>query len=50
MSQERLNGLEMLAIEKDMIGNIDVDIIIDDLHIKMLEETAFYDILWCVVL
>ncbi|XP_039043648.1 zinc finger MYM-type protein 1-like [Hibiscus syriacus] len=30
MSQERLNGLATLAIEKEMIGNIDVDVIIND--------------------
>ncbi|KAL0420690.1 UNVERIFIED_CONTAM: hypothetical protein Slati_3091900 [Sesamum latifolium] len=30
MSQERLNGLAILCIEKDMLGKIDVDSIIDD--------------------
>ncbi|KAK4437451.1 hypothetical protein Salat_0079000 [Sesamum alatum] len=30
MSQERLNGLAILCIEKDMLGKIDVDSMIDD--------------------
>jgi len=30
MSQDRLNGLAILCIEKDMIKNIDVDTIISD--------------------
>jgi hypothetical protein len=30
MSQERLNGLTTLSIEKDMLKNIDVDAIIND--------------------
>ncbi|XP_038994314.1 uncharacterized protein LOC120118313 [Hibiscus syriacus] len=30
MSQERLNGLATLSIENEMIGNIDVDVIIND--------------------
>jgi hypothetical protein len=30
MSREKLNGLTILSIEKDMLENIDVDVIIND--------------------
>jgi hypothetical protein len=30
MSQERLNGLATLSIEKDMLADIDVDVLIND--------------------
>jgi hypothetical protein len=30
MSQKRLNGFATLSIEKDMLDNIDVDVIIND--------------------
>jgi len=30
MSQERLSDLEILSIKKDMLENIDVDVIIND--------------------
>ncbi|XP_039023725.1 zinc finger MYM-type protein 1-like [Hibiscus syriacus] len=41
MSQERLNGLAILAIEKEMIGNIDVDVIINDFASQNARRTRF---------
>ena len=34
MSQERLNGLEILSIEKELLFKIDADVIIDDCFSK----------------
>ena len=34
MSQERLNGLAMLYIEKDVLNSIDINTIIDDFASK----------------
>jgi hypothetical protein len=36
MSQERLNGLANLSIEKDMVKNIDVDVIINDFAFQIV--------------
>lgn len=41
--EERLNSLTTLPIEKDMSENINYDAIINDLHLKMFEETASYE-------
>jgi hypothetical protein len=45
MSQERLNGLATLSIEKDMLADIDVDVLINDLFLKMFEEITSYKFL-----
>jgi hypothetical protein len=34
-----------LLIENDLLGNIDFDVIINDLHLKMLKETISYEFL-----
>ena len=34
MSQERLNGLEILSIEKELLFKIDADVIIDDFALR----------------
>ncbi|KAL6569647.1 hypothetical protein OROMI_014161 [Orobanche minor] len=39
MSQDRLNGLAILSIEKNMLKNIDVDCIIDDFASRSAEES-----------
>ncbi|XP_024989249.1 uncharacterized protein LOC112523805 [Cynara cardunculus var. scolymus] len=41
MSQERLNGLAILCIEKDMLDNIDLDVIIDDFASKNARRSCF---------
>ena len=46
MSQERLNGLTILCIGKNMLENIDVDSIINILHLEMLEDNVFYQHLY----
>ena len=46
MSQERLNGLAILCIEKNMLENIDVDTIINDFASKMLKDNVFYEHLY----
>ncbi|KAK8348298.1 hypothetical protein V6Z11_A06G074300 [Gossypium hirsutum] len=47
MSQERLNGLTILSVEKDFLGNIDVGIIINDFASQNTRRTHFFMIL-CV--
>ncbi|KAK8303276.1 hypothetical protein V6Z11_D04G140000 [Gossypium hirsutum] len=41
MSQERLNGLAILSIEKDFLENIDVDVIINDFASQNARRTHF---------
>ncbi|KAA3487142.1 zinc finger MYM-type protein 1-like [Gossypium australe] len=41
MSQELLNGLTILLIEKDFLENIDVDVIINDLASRNARRTLF---------
>ena len=41
MSQERLNGLAMCCIEKDMLDNIDLDTIISDFASKNARRCRF---------
>ena len=41
MSQERLNDLEILCIEKKMLENIDVDTIINDFAFKNARRQCF---------
>ncbi|XP_024986574.1 zinc finger MYM-type protein 1-like [Cynara cardunculus var. scolymus] len=41
MSQERLNGLAILCIEKDMFDNIDLDVITDDFTSKNARRICF---------
>ncbi|XP_052621592.1 uncharacterized protein LOC111891056 [Lactuca sativa] len=41
MSQERLNGLAMLCIEKDLLDNIELDSIIDDFASKKARKCKF---------
>ena len=41
MSQERLNGLAMLCIEKDTLDGIDLDAIIDDFASKNARRSCF---------
>ena len=41
MSQERLNGLVMLCIEKDLLDNIELDSIIDDFASKKARKCKF---------
>uniref|UniRef100_A0A453JF72 Uncharacterized protein n=1 Tax=Aegilops tauschii subsp. strangulata TaxID=200361 RepID=A0A453JF72_AEGTS len=41
MSQERLNGLAMCCIEKNMLDNIDLDIVIDDFASKNARKSRF---------
>ncbi|TYI21992.1 hypothetical protein ES332_A06G076000v1 [Gossypium tomentosum] len=47
MSQERLNGLTILSVEKDFLENIDVGIIINDFAFQNTRRTHFFMIL-CV--
>jgi hypothetical protein len=42
MSQEKLNGLTILSIEKDMLENIDVDVIINDFLFQNAQKTVSY--------
>ncbi|KAA3478242.1 zinc finger MYM-type protein 1-like isoform X1 [Gossypium australe] len=42
MSQERLNGLAILSIEKDFLESIDVDVIINDFTSQNARRTYFY--------
>ena len=37
MLQERLNGLAMCSIEKDILDKIDLDIVLENFHQEMLE-------------
>ncbi|VAH43847.1 hypothetical protein VPH35_027866 [Triticum aestivum] len=41
MSQERLNGLDMCCIEKDMLGNFALDTIISDFSSKNARRCRF---------
>lgn len=41
MSQERLNGLAILCIEKDMLENIDLDTVIDDFASRKARRSVF---------
>jgi len=41
MSQDRLNGLDNLSIEKEMLKNIDVDVIINNFASQKLKKTTF---------
>ena len=41
MSQERLNGLAILCIDKNMLKNIDVDTIIDDFASRNARRQCF---------
>jgi hypothetical protein len=41
MSQERLNGLATLSIEKDMLENINVDVIINDFASQNVRKNRF---------
>ncbi|VAI92795.1 unnamed protein product [Triticum turgidum subsp. durum] len=41
MSQDRLNGLAMCCIEKNMLDNIDLDIVIDDFASKNARKSRF---------
>lgn len=42
MSQERLNGLAMLCIEKDMLDKIDLDTIYNDFASKKARKCKFF--------
>ena len=42
MSQERLNDLVILCIEKNMLENIDVDAIINDFASKNTRKQCFF--------
>jgi hypothetical protein len=41
ISQERLNGLTTLSIEKDMLADIDVDVLINDFASKNARRNHF---------
>jgi uncharacterized protein YeeX (DUF496 family) len=41
MTQDRLNGLAILSIERDMLGNIDYEQIIDDFSSKNARRNHF---------
>ena len=41
MSQDRLNGLATLSIEKEMLKNIDVDVIINDFASQKARKNNF---------
>jgi len=41
MSQDRLNGLATLLIEKEMLKNIDVDVIINDFASQKARKNNF---------
>lgn len=41
MSQERLNGLAICCIEKDVLDNIDLDTIINDFVSKNAQRSRF---------
>ncbi|XP_074292532.1 uncharacterized protein LOC141619418 [Silene latifolia] len=41
MSEERLNGLVMLSIEKELLENIDVDVIINDFAFQNAHRSRF---------
>lgn len=41
MSQERLNGLAILSIEKDMLENVDIDTIVNDFASKNARRNRF---------
>jgi len=41
MSQDRLNGLATLSIEKEMLNNIDVDAIINDFASQKARKNDF---------
>ena len=41
MSQERLNGLTILCIEKNMFENIDIDTIINDFASRNARRQCF---------
>jgi hypothetical protein len=41
MLQERLNDLTTLSIEKDMLENIEVDVIINDFEYQNTQRTRF---------
>ena len=41
MSQDRLNGLATLSIEKEMLKNIDVDVIINDFASQQARKNNF---------
>ena len=54
MSQQRLNDLDILCIEKDLLDNIDIDTIIDDFSYKKARKCKFFIIyvfiLCCIVM
>ena len=41
MSQERLNGLAICCIEKDVLDNIDLDTVINDFASKNARRSRF---------
>lgn len=41
MTQDRLNGLALLSIEKHMLKDIDVDHIIEDFALKNFQKSHF---------
>ena len=41
MLRERLNGLAMCNIEKDVLDNIDPDAVLEDLHQEMADDGFF---------
>lgn len=41
MSQERLNGLAMLCIEKNTLDNIDLDIFLNDFALRNARRSCF---------
>ena len=46
MSQERLNDLAILCIEKNMLENIDVDTIINDFASRNARRQCFFEHLY----
>ena len=41
MSQERLNGLAILSIEKDLLAKIDTNVIINDFAFRNVRRNKF---------
>lgn len=42
MSQERLNSLAMLCVEKDILDNIDLDVVINDFASRKAQRSKFF--------
>ena len=49
MSQERLNGLTILCIGKNMLENIDVDSIINDFASRNARRQCFLSTFVCLI-